>query len=1330
MRWVVRLGKVVYSAKGRRESKLLSLVAALILGIGVFLTPSVASLPNVILTSSTSPNSSNSNIGSSVALKTASTSSYSKLPLSSGGSLVNSPASQKLGFGVTTFQPPSDSQRVSGTTSELTSCSTPSSCEEVFTYGASGRLLIGASGVVSGIVSSPVTVPLPNGAISARSVDFLRCPSATFCVMVGTYQSLTSGLQIFAVQFDGTKWSQSVAIPSPSDYVSQGEGSLSITGLECGSTTFCEIVGSYNTANSGTEIFTATFNGSQWTPSSRLALPTNADTTTNQNAYSSSLQCPSSNFCEIAGTYVSQNNGTQLFTASNIGSSWSTSNTLPLPSGAATDSSQSAYVGNLQCVSANFCALVGTYVAGNTYPFVVTFDGATWGAATELVLPNDADLVNGPSSTFNSLVCTSSKFCLTAGAYLTTSNGNQVAAAHFDGTTWSQASEIVLPPLVSTTLSQFAQLDAITCTSSQFCAISGTYYADSNLGEIFASTYNGSTWSNASEIKLPSNQNTSYSQYVNVAGISCATTLSCEISGNYSTASNGTQPITASFDGTTWTSASQLELPSDAATGSQQNSTVSSIQCSTTNCFIVGKYITTSGVTGQYSSNLNGSTWMQASQIVLPQDAKLTSSYGLGSPIVSCPAISFCEAAGSYTTPASSTLIYTSTYSGSSWLNGTVLQLPSDAVSTNQRAYVLQLSCASAKLCELVGTYQNSTLNAGYFSATFNGTNWSQAVTFSLPSNYSTGQNVSFTSLQCTSSTFCATAGTYRTDISQLFTAEGFVATFDGSSWKQAVEVTPPSNAEPFSSRLTVELTALSCVSSNFCIAGGNYNTNSVPPQTQTFTSQFDGTNWSQGSEISLPTNPAPLFNTSSQIRSISCATTSFCELAGTYEIAGFQYVPFTSTYSQGGWSAGTEVSLPSDALTSRQFTSSTSVACSSSNFCELTGSFYTNSGSSTFTSTFDGTNWSAASERALPSDASTTPNADPLSLACPTDGTCYLISRYQNSNGVGSRLIDILSNGSWESPSELTLPVNSDPNRSFSNSSLQCSSGTYCTFVGEYFDYVGGANTFAGVIAPIPTIASVSPSTGSANGGVSVSITGSGFTNASGVNFGNVPATSYTVVSDSTIMAVVPASITGPVDVTVSGPSGISATNPQDVFTYTAAAPSSIASLGYWLVASDGGVFNYGSAGFYGSAGNINLNKPIVGIASTPDGKGYWLVASDGGVFNYGDAGFYGSAGNVALNKPIVGISPTPDGKGYWLVASDGGIFNYGDAGFYGSAGNISLNKPVVGVASTPDGKGYWLVASDGGIFNYGDAGFYGSAGNIALNKPVVGVASLDGIV
>ena len=102
----------------------------------------------------------------------------------------------------------------------------------------------------------------------------------------------------------------------------------------------------------------------------------------------------------------------------------------------------------------------------------------------------------------------------------------------------------------------------------------------------------------------------------------------------------------------------------------------------------------------------------------------------------------------------------------------------------------------------------------------------------------------------------------------------------------------------------------------------------------------------------------------------------------------------------------------------------------------------------------------------------------------------------------------------------------------------------------------------------------------------------------------------------------------------------------------------------------------NFGSAGFFGPSGGLQLNVPPVGMASTPSGSGYWIAASDGGIFNYGDAGFFGSAGAIALNKPIVGMAASHDGGGYWLVASDGGVFNYGDAGFFGSAGDLPLTR------------------------------------------------------
>jgi len=171
--------------------------------------------------------------------------------------------------------------------------------------------------------------------------------------------------------------------------------------------------------------------------------------------------------------------------------------------------------------------------------------------------------------------------------------------------------------------------------------------------------------------------------------------------------------------------------------------------------------------------------------------------------------------------------------------------------------------------------------------------------------------------------------------------------------------------------------------------------------------------------------------------------------------------------------------------------------------------------------------------------------------------------------------------------------------------------------------------------------------------------------------------------------------------------------------------AKAAIGTSGYWLVGTDGGIFSYGAAKFLGSTGNIKLNQPVVGMASTPDGRGYWMVASDGGIFSYGTAGFYGSMGGKPLNQPIVGIAATRTGKGYWMVASDGGIFAFGDAGFFGSTGNIHLAKPIVDIVPTPTGRGYWMAASDGGIFSFGDAGFFGSTGAVKLVKRIQQMAA-----
>ena len=163
----------------------------------------------------------------------------------------------------------------------------------------------------------------------------------------------------------------------------------------------------------------------------------------------------------------------------------------------------------------------------------------------------------------------------------------------------------------------------------------------------------------------------------------------------------------------------------------------------------------------------------------------------------------------------------------------------------------------------------------------------------------------------------------------------------------------------------------------------------------------------------------------------------------------------------------------------------------------------------------------------------------------------------------------------------------------------------------------------------------------------------------------------------------------------------------------------------GYWLAGADGGVFSFGDARFFGSAGNIHLSAPIVSMASTATGHGYWLAGADGGVFAFGDAPFLGSTGATRLNAPIVGMAPTTSGHGYWLAAADGGVFAFGDARFLGSTAATRLNAPVVAMARTISGRGYWLAAADGGVFSFGDAPFLGSAAALRPHSPIVAMTA-----
>ena len=285
---------------------------------------------------------------------------------------------------------------------------------------------------------------------------------------------------------------------------------------------------------------------------------------------------------------------------------------------------------------------------------------------------------------------------------------------------------------------------------------------------------------------------------------------------------------------------------------------------------------------------------------------------------------------------------------------------------------------------------------------------------------------------------------------------------------------------------------------------------------------------------------------------------------------------------------------------------------------------------------------------------------------------------------------------------------------------------GTSATSLGDEFSFVN---------PPVPTeppvVTSISTSAVAAGRAYEpVVVYGSNFDYVTSVHIGSTNVEGFAQALPGELNVSLPAEPVGAVfDLTVTGPAGTSAISPADRITFVVPPPP-LPSGGYWEVASDGGIFSFGNAAFYGSMGGTRLNAPIVGMSVTPDGGGYWLVASDGGVFSFGDAKFFGSTGAIHLNKPIVGMGVTPDGGGYWLVASDGGVFSFGDAPYLGSLGGTHLNSPIVGMALSAPGtsgtsdEGYWLASADGTVHAFGAAPSLGSVTG-DLSSPVVGIAT-----
>jgi hypothetical protein len=501
---------------------------------------------------------------------------------------------------------------------------------------------------------------------------------------------------------------------------------------------------------------------------------------------------------------------------------------------------------------------------------------------------------------------------------------------------------------------------------------------------------------------------------------------------------------------------------------------------------------------------------------------------------------------------------------------------------------------------------------------------------------------------------------------------------------------------------------AVTCPTTGSCVAvGGAFS--SAGPGGALFATLANGTwtqtlNYSQG--LTLPV-----------LNGVWCATVVDCIAVGLNNDGDASAAsPLIETIDNGTWTAVTSGLLPAGAVTGVL----EAISCLSMTSCVAVGSYTDESGDShALFETLSGTTWS-------PSTAPDPVGSAVLgvtSVQCFTTSSCEAVGYWGPNETTENGLVETLSGTTW-TPSTVQSGV--------LLRSIWCASESSCLAVGYSSGTTEGVTeTLSGSTWTNGTLPGLGDG-GTPNGIVGVSCVGT-VTNCVAVGGWRPPAPDsseplalFETLSGGTWT---PEEVAEAPNGSLDDPEGISCplitscvavggaitptatTEPAALTDYT---------HGYWLVGSDGGVFSFGSAQFYGSTGSIKLNKPVVGIVATADRGGYWLDASDGGVFSFGNTQFYGSVPGILkpgqrLNAPIVGMVPSVDDHGYFMVGADGGVFAFGDAQFEGSCPALPGGCSGAAVAVMPDtsGKGYWLVTATGNIYTFGDTKYDGAPGN-----------------
>jgi hypothetical protein len=374
----------------------------------------------------------------------------------------------------------------------------------------------------------------------------------------------------------------------------------------------------------------------------------------------------------------------------------------------------------------------------------------------------------------------------------------------------------------------------------------------------------------------------------------------------------------------------------------------------------------------------------------------------------------------------------------------------SPASSSFQDVTTSSISCPSSSTCFAIGTYLNSSSQTEGFIATYNGSTWSNPTTITLPSD-ATGF-VALSGLACpdaTSEAGCWILGWYQEDA----TTSGLVVA-DASSGFATLGTTATTLSAPTDGTLqagSLSLNGISCPSSSTCFAVGQngltffLNGATTDPVTSAPVVVEDSSG-TWSTPTSLPL-PSNASNSGfATLDAISCSSTTSCVAVGTYDDSSGATQGLIETYSGTSWTP-TELSLPADAYANPEVALD-AISCSSTTSCVAVGSY---DGSTPMVVQWSGSTIWSAQPLALPLDASASePSPQLTGVSCPSTTTCWVVGDYLVSGTHQEEAINYVDNGgTWSPPFQLS-PSASVGATSTALNAIACVDESSCYAVGD----------------------------------------------------------------------------------------------------------------------------------------------------------------------------------------------------------------------------------------------------------------------------------------